>query len=218
MSLTIRPVPAMEPSQALFLAFGEGGTTSATGSPNLVTRIGLRVLRTRSRTARQVALNLEIAISSMMQPGYLYHSQGPWSTGPAEKRILSCVPSRLDLTLLAPLPKVSIEAGCGWTPAFQWCRRRLRVGLRMEVTMARSKGSRKTDDDIARPNDETAGEVLADGSVLELVGDSVETKQPHLLRWDGQNAIVCEQFECDGKTYVPARLDSSVLKAPPYSF
>jgi hypothetical protein len=75
MSPTIRPVPAMEPSQALFLAFGEGGTTSATGSPNLVTRIGLRVLRTRSRTARQVALNLEIAISSMMQPRHLYHSQ-----------------------------------------------------------------------------------------------------------------------------------------------
>jgi hypothetical protein len=80
MSPTIRAVPAMEPSQGLFLAFGEGGTTSATGSPNLVTRIGLRVLRTRSRTARQVALNLEIAISSMMEPRYLYHSQGPWST------------------------------------------------------------------------------------------------------------------------------------------
>jgi len=29
------------------------------GSPNLVTRIGLPALLTRSRTARQVALNLE---------------------------------------------------------------------------------------------------------------------------------------------------------------
>jgi hypothetical protein len=48
------------------LRVGEGGTTSATGLPNLVTRIGRRVLRTRSRTARQVALNLEIAISSMV--------------------------------------------------------------------------------------------------------------------------------------------------------
>jgi hypothetical protein len=80
MSPTIRAVPVMEPSQGLFLAFGEGGTTSATGSPNLVTRFGLRVLRTRSRTAKHVALNLEIAISSMMQPRHLYHSQGPWST------------------------------------------------------------------------------------------------------------------------------------------
>ena len=66
MSPTMPPVPAMEPSQGSFFAFGEGGTTSAMGSPNFVTRTGLHVLRTRSRTARQVALNLEIAISSMM--------------------------------------------------------------------------------------------------------------------------------------------------------
>jgi hypothetical protein len=66
MSPTMWAVPAMEPSQGLFIGFGEGGTTSATGLPNLVTRIGRRVLRTRSRTARQVALNLEIAISSMV--------------------------------------------------------------------------------------------------------------------------------------------------------
>ena len=47
MSPTMRPVPAMEPSQCFFFAFGEGGTTtSATGSPNLVTQIGLLVLRT----------------------------------------------------------------------------------------------------------------------------------------------------------------------------
>jgi hypothetical protein len=79
--------------------------------------------------------------------------------------------------------------------------------------MARLKLSRKTNEDIMRPNDGTAGEVLADGSILELVGDPVGTKQPRLLRWDGKNAIVGERFECDGKTYVPARLDSSVLKA-----
>ena len=62
MSPTIWAVPAMEPSQGFFFGFGEGGTTSATGLPS----IGRRVLRTRSRTARQVALNLEIAISSMV--------------------------------------------------------------------------------------------------------------------------------------------------------
>jgi hypothetical protein len=66
MSPTMWAVPAMEPSQRFFLCFREGGTTSATGLPNLVTRIGRRVLRTRSRTPRQVALNLEIAISSMV--------------------------------------------------------------------------------------------------------------------------------------------------------
>jgi len=81
MSPTMWPVPAMEPSQCFFFVFGEGGTTSATGSPNLVTRIGLRVLRTRSRSARQVALNLEIAISSITHQALTIvrdHSQTRW--------------------------------------------------------------------------------------------------------------------------------------------
>jgi hypothetical protein len=64
-SPTIRPVPSIEPIQSFFFGFSVGGTTSATGTPNRVIRMGLRVLRTRSRTARHVALNLEMAISSM---------------------------------------------------------------------------------------------------------------------------------------------------------
>ena len=52
------------------------GTTSATGRPNLVTRTGAPVRRTSSRTARHVALNLEIAISRIFN---LYHSPIPWS-------------------------------------------------------------------------------------------------------------------------------------------
>jgi hypothetical protein len=40
-----------------------------------VIRIGSRVLRTRSRSARHVALNFEIAISSILVS---YHSQRPW--------------------------------------------------------------------------------------------------------------------------------------------
>ena len=46
---------------------GGGGTTSAIGFPKRVIRIGFRVLWTRCKTARQVALNLETAISSMDQ-------------------------------------------------------------------------------------------------------------------------------------------------------
>jgi hypothetical protein len=38
MSPTIRPVPAIDPSPRFFLGLAEGCTTSATGSPNLVTR------------------------------------------------------------------------------------------------------------------------------------------------------------------------------------
>ncbi len=45
---------------------GRAGTTSATGRPNRVTRTGAPVFRTSSRTARHVALNLDIAISRML--------------------------------------------------------------------------------------------------------------------------------------------------------
>src|ERR1017187_5569621 len=53
------------------------GTTSATGRPNRVTRTGAPVRRTSSRTAKHVALNLEIAISRIFN---LYHSPIPWSS------------------------------------------------------------------------------------------------------------------------------------------
>jgi hypothetical protein len=66
MSPSIRPVPAMAPSQPGWRAGGGGGATSATGSPKRVTSTGVRVWRTRSSTLRQVALNLEIAISSLV--------------------------------------------------------------------------------------------------------------------------------------------------------
>src|ERR1019366_7848467 len=55
---------------------GQAGTTSATGRPNRVTRTGAPVRRTSSRTAKYVALNLEIAISRIF---HVYHSPIPWS-------------------------------------------------------------------------------------------------------------------------------------------
>ena len=65
--------PAMSPSR-LFGYFGaDSGTISATGFPYRVTRIGLRVLRTRSITDKQVILNFEAAISSITK---LYHILG----------------------------------------------------------------------------------------------------------------------------------------------
>jgi len=58
-------VPAMDPIQLLGLGGVEGGTTSATGCPKRVINTGFLVRRTLSRTARQVALNSEIAILSI---------------------------------------------------------------------------------------------------------------------------------------------------------
>jgi len=65
MSPAILAPPANEPNQCAGRGGTGGGTTSATGSPKRVTRTGLRVLRTRSKTAKQVALNAEIEIVSI---------------------------------------------------------------------------------------------------------------------------------------------------------
>src|SRR5437899_10623660 len=66
----------MQPNQRFGRFSGDGGTTSATGLPKRVTRIGFRVLRTSSRMPRHLALNSEIAISFICS---LYHGQRPWS-------------------------------------------------------------------------------------------------------------------------------------------
>jgi hypothetical protein len=75
MSPRISADPLADPSQEDGV-FGRAGTTSATGRPNLVTLMGAPVRRTSSRTAKHVALNLEIAISRIFE---LYHSPIPWS-------------------------------------------------------------------------------------------------------------------------------------------
>src|SRR3984957_15236515 len=72
----ISAVPFMQPSFLPAGFGGDGGTTSATGCPKRVTRMGLRVLRTSSRMPRHLALNSEMAISFIRG---LYYGQRPWS-------------------------------------------------------------------------------------------------------------------------------------------
>ena len=66
---SLEPLPAAEPANApshLWPAdAGDGGITWATGSPRRVMTMDRPVRRTRSRTARQVALNSEMAIFSV---------------------------------------------------------------------------------------------------------------------------------------------------------
>jgi len=76
MSPRIFPVPAIEPIQLFGRGGAEGGTTSATGCPKRVINTGFFARRTRSRTARQVALNSEMAMLSMSDP---FRSKLPWS-------------------------------------------------------------------------------------------------------------------------------------------
>jgi hypothetical protein len=71
-SPTIRAEPFIDPNQLFGLSGMGGGTISATGVPKRVTRIGFPVLRTRSSTAKHVALNLEIDISCT---GTVYYGQ-----------------------------------------------------------------------------------------------------------------------------------------------
>lgn len=72
MSPLILAVPAIQPSQEAFFGGSGGGITWATGTPFFVMSNGLPVFRTSSTTARQVALNLEIAIV-FISAGYYGH-------------------------------------------------------------------------------------------------------------------------------------------------
>lgn len=58
-------LPSSPPSMRCHGATAVVGVTSATGLPKRVIRIGWPVRRTFSSTARQVALNFEMGISSI---------------------------------------------------------------------------------------------------------------------------------------------------------
>jgi len=61
MSPTTDPRPAKRPSRRVSSRCPDTGTTSAMGTPRFVIKTGSPVSRTRSNTARHVALNLEMA-------------------------------------------------------------------------------------------------------------------------------------------------------------
>src|SRR6185437_4858095 len=72
MSPRIRPVCASRPASRRRNLPWPAGPISATGAPKRVTNTGSPVCRTRSSTARQVALNFEMAICSIAKS---YHGQ-----------------------------------------------------------------------------------------------------------------------------------------------
>ena len=57
----------------------------------------------------------------------------------------------------------------------------------------------------------TAGEVLADGAMIELVG-GVHIARPQLMLWDGSRETIGPIVEYDGQRYEPAEIDSSILQ------
>ena len=63
----------------------------------------------------------------------------------------------------------------------------------------------------------TAGEVFADGAMIELVG-GVHPTQPLLMLWDGSTEIIGPVVEYDGQLYTSALIESTILRelTPPH--
>ena len=57
----------------------------------------------------------------------------------------------------------------------------------------------------------TAGEVFADGAMIELVG-GVHPAHPQVMLWDGSKEIIAPVVEHDGQQYEPAPIESSILQ------
>jgi hypothetical protein len=57
----------------------------------------------------------------------------------------------------------------------------------------------------------TAGEVFADGAMIELVGGT-HPAHPQLMLWDGSTETVGPVVEYDGRLYAPALAESSILR------
>jgi hypothetical protein len=57
----------------------------------------------------------------------------------------------------------------------------------------------------------TAGEVFADGVMIELIG-GVHPSQPLLMLWDGSTEIIGPVVEYDCQLYSPALIESSILR------
>lgn len=58
----------------------------------------------------------------------------------------------------------------------------------------------------------TGGEVLPDGSLLEIVRDPSEARDLALLRWDGERATVAPEMMVGGRRYVPVDIDPSLWR------
>src|SRR5580693_3647568 len=123
MSPRILAVPWPEPIQALrSTCTSAGGTTSATGLPKRVTRIGSLVLETCCSNERHLALNSEIAISRMTNLVIHYFNHSHNDGQPRKTRLSSrgriCVPSpRKDSPLCTNSRSL---AALGMTTSWDW--------------------------------------------------------------------------------------------------
>lgn len=59
----------------------------------------------------------------------------------------------------------------------------------------------------------TAGEIFADGTMIELVSGSSGLDKPDFLRWNGKKATVGTHIKHGGRTYEVPELDPSLYRA-----
>lgn len=64
-----------------------------------------------------------------------------------------------------------------------------------------------------QPTRSTAGELLPDGGLLEIIRDPADPGRITMLRWDGNRAEVADCIECFGRTYVPIAVADGMLEA-----
>jgi hypothetical protein len=58
----------------------------------------------------------------------------------------------------------------------------------------------------------TNGEIFADGTAIELVQQIGEPERTSLLYWDGVRGTIAPIVERKGRSYVPARINPSILR------
>jgi hypothetical protein len=70
---------------------------------------------------------------------------------------------------------------------------------------------KKSERHAGKPAVRTAGKVLSNGPILELV--RIPNGELKLLFWDGKSAKTAEQFAQDDETFVPLRVDPVILRS-----
>jgi hypothetical protein len=70
-----------------------------------------------------------------------------------------------------------------------------------------------TTDPKNKPAQQTGGELLPDGNLLEEIRDPSNPRGMALLRWDGERAEVADRIVYAGRTYIPMTLNASTLEA-----
>jgi hypothetical protein len=87
-------------------------------------------------------------------------------------------------------------------------------GLRYARHIKHEMGSHMTNDVEEKSKEQsTAGEVLADGTALELLRDPLDPKRTLLLHWNGEACDVGPRIAHGGREYVPVVLDAGLSTA-----